>query len=110
MATSTYKILGQSNPAATTSTTLYTVPASTQTIVSTISVANLSSTDATFRISAAVAGAALANAQYIAYDITVAGGGNYAFTLGLTLGATDVIRVFASTANVAFSAFGTELA
>lgn len=104
-----YKILGQSNPAATTSTVLYTSPALTQTIVSTITVANLAATDATFRISTAVAGAALANNQYIAYDVTVAGGGLYTFTLGVSLAATDVIRVYASSANLAFSAFGTQL-
>jgi len=35
-----YKVLGQSNPAATTATTLYTVPAGTQAVVSTIAVCN----------------------------------------------------------------------
>jgi hypothetical protein len=32
----TYKVLGQSNPAATTATTLYTVPSATQAVVSTV--------------------------------------------------------------------------
>jgi hypothetical protein len=36
----TYKVLGQLNPAATTPTTLYTVPASTSTVVSTITICN----------------------------------------------------------------------
>ena len=44
----TYKVLGQSNPAATTLTTLYTVPAATQAVISSISVANLTATAATF--------------------------------------------------------------
>ena len=44
----TYKVLGQSNPAATTLTTLYTVPASTQTVISTITVANQAATAATY--------------------------------------------------------------
>lgn len=106
----TYKVLGQSNPAATTATTLYTVPASTQAVVSTIVVANLTTSTATFRIAVRVAAATLANSQYVAYDITVGASDSTTITLGLTLGATDVITVYASTANVTFSVFGSEIA
>lgn len=106
----TYKVLGQSNPAATTATTLYTVPASTQAVVSTIVIANLTASAATFRIAIRVAGATLANSQYVAYDITVGASDSTALTLGITLGATDVITVYASTANVTFTAFGSEIA
>jgi len=105
----TYKILGQSAPAATTEADLYTVPAATQSVISTIVVANRASTDATFRISVAPAGAATANSQYVAYDLACGGNGINAFTFGLSLGATDKIRVYASSANLTFSAFGTEL-
>ena len=42
------KVLGQSNPSATTVTTLYTVPASKEAVISSISVANLAAADATF--------------------------------------------------------------
>lgn len=106
----TYKVLGQSNPAATTSTVLYTVPAATQTVVSTVTVANQSASDATFRISVSVAGAAISAKEYIAYDTSIRGNGVQAFTLGITLGATDVIRVYGSSANLSFSAFGSEIA
>lgn len=106
----TYKVLGQSNPAATTATTLYTVPASTQAVVSTIVIANLTSTAATFRISVRPAGAAQTNAMYVAYDITVGASDSTALTLGITLGATDVITVYGSTANISFTAFGSEIA
>lgn len=105
----THKVLGQSNPAATTLTTLYTVPASTQTIASTIVVANLAATAATFRIAVRPAGAAIANQHYIAYDSAVAGNDSVILTLGLTVGATDVVSVYASTANVAFSMYGVEV-
>jgi glucose-6-phosphate dehydrogenase assembly protein OpcA len=105
-----YKIIGQSAPAATTETDLYTVPAATETIVSTIVVANRSATDATFRISVAPNGAATANSHYIAYDLSCGGNGINAFTFGITLNATDKIRVYASSANLTFSAFGTEIA
>jgi hypothetical protein len=106
----TYKILGQSAPAATTETDLYTVPAATETIVSTIVVANRSATGATFRISVSDNGAATANKDYLAYDLPLLGYGQYTATVGITINATDKIRVYASTANVSFNAFGTEIA
>ena len=105
----TYKVLGQSNPSATTATTLYTVPASTSTVVSTITVANLAGTAATYRISVRPAGAAQTNAMYLAYDVTVGLLDTTTITLGITLATTDVITVYASTANIAFQAFGSEI-
>jgi hypothetical protein len=104
-----YKVLGQSNPAATTATTLYTVPAATQTIVSTITVCNQTSTAGTYRVAVRVAGAALAAAQYVAYDVSLPGNATDTLTLGVTLGATDVITVYASAATFSFNAFGSEL-
>lgn len=109
MATS-YKVLGQVNPSATTATTLYTVPAATQTVVSTVVIANQAATAATFRISVRPAGAAQTNAMYLAYDVTVGANDSTALTLGITLAATDVITVYASSATVSFNAFGSEIA
>ena len=105
----TYKVLGQSNPAATTATSLYTVPAATQAIVSTLTVTNQTATAGTYRIAVRVAGAALAAAQYIAYDVSLPGNATDTLTLGVTLGATDVITVYASAATFSFNAFGSEL-
>jgi glucose-6-phosphate dehydrogenase assembly protein OpcA len=102
-------VLGQSNPSATTATTLYTVPSATQAVISTVVVANLTSTAATFRIAVRVAGATLANSQYVAYDVTVGASDSTALTLGITMGATDVLTVYASTANLTFTAFGSEI-
>ena len=104
-----YKVLGQSAPSATTATTLYTVPSTTSTVVSTITVANRDSTSATFRIAVRPAGAALANQHYIAYDCSVGANDTTALTLGLTLAATDVITVYASSANLTFNAYGSEI-
>ena len=106
----TYKVLGQSNPSATTLTTLYTVPSATQAVVSSIVIANLAASSATFRIAVRPAGASIANSQYIAYDITVGASDSTVLTLGLTLGATDVLSVYASTSTVTFSAYGSEIA
>lgn len=106
----TYKVLGQSNPSATTLTTLYTVPAATQTVVSTITVANQAATAATYRIAVRVAGAAITASQYIAYDVSLPANASDTLTLGITVGATDVISVYSSSATMSFSAFGSEIA
>jgi hypothetical protein len=105
----TYKVLGQVNPAATTATTLYTVPSATQAVISTIVIANQTATAATFRIAVRPAGATLAAIHYVAYDITVGASDSTALTLGLTLAATDVLTVYASTATVSFNAYGSEI-
>jgi hypothetical protein len=102
--------LGQSSPSATSPTTLYTVPAATETIVSTVTVANRAATAGSYRIAIRVAGALLANSQYIAYDVSLPANASDTLTLGLTLGATDVITVYASSADFTFSAFGSEIA
>jgi ABC-type iron transport system FetAB permease component len=105
----TYKVLGQVNPSATTATTLYTVPSTTSTVCSTLTVCNQSSTVATFRVAVRPAGATLDPKHYISYDSSVSGNDMVAMTLGITLAQTDVITIYASTANVSFNLFGSEL-
>lgn len=102
------KVLGQVAPLATTETLLYTVPASTGTVISTLTVCNRNATAATFRVSVAVGGGATANKDYIYYDLTIGGNDTFAATFGITLAATDKVQVYASTANLSFSAFGEE--
>ena len=102
------KVLGQVNPSAVTATTLYTVPSAKSTVVSTLVVANLAATAATYRVAIRPAGATLANTHYIAYDVALSANDSTALTLGITLATTDVITVYASSANVNFSAFGDE--
>ena len=104
----TYKVLGQSNPAANTDTTLYTVPSATSTVVSTINVASLG-TSGTFRIAIRVGGAAIANEDYLAFDVPLNANDSIAYTLGITLAATDVMTIRASNASFAFNAFGSEI-
>lgn len=106
----TYKVLGQSNPSATTATTLYTVPSATSTVVSTIVVCNQAASSATYRIAVRPAGASLAAQHYLAYDVSINANDTATLTLGLTLATTDVITVYASTATMSFSAFGSEIA
>lgn len=104
----TSKVLGQSNPSAATLTTLYTVPAATTCTGSTIMVANRDAATTTFRVSVAVAGAADSLEQYIHYDIPIPGNDTFGATIGITLGAGDVVRVYATLATLSFNLFGIE--
>ncbi|MFN9907621.1 MAG: hypothetical protein ACK56F_16105, partial [bacterium] len=74
--TTTYKVLAQTGSsgssgngsatlAATTNTNLYTVPSTTSTVVSTITVCNQASTSASFRIAVRPAGASIAAQHYV---------------------------------------------
>lgn len=103
----TYKVLGQEAPAATTPTDAYTVPGATSAIISTVVICNRGAAG-TFRVSVAVAGAAAANEQYLAYDTAIGANAVVVLTIGITLAATDVIRVYASSANMSFNIFGVE--
>ncbi len=105
----TYKVLAQSNPSATTATTLYTVPSATSTVVSTITVCNQAASAASFRIAVRPAGATLAAVHYVAYDVALAANDTTAITLGLTLATTDVVTVYASSATLSFHAYGSEI-
>jgi hypothetical protein len=105
----THRVLGQSNPSATTATTLYTVPSSTQVVCSTLTIANIGTAATTYRVAVRPAGATLANQHYLAYDVAIAGNDTVCLTLGISLAATDVVTVYAGNANLAFSLFGCEV-
>lgn len=104
----TYKILGQVAPSATTETDLYTVPGATAAVCSTITACNRGASAATIRVSVAASGAATAAKDYLYYDLTVAAYDTFAATIGITLPATAVVRVYASSANLSFNLFGAE--
>lgn len=108
MATS-YKVLAQQ--ATTTSlVSMYTVAAATETIISSIVVANTSATDRTYRITVQPNNATLAQKHYIAYDVTSKANTTTAYTLGITLDATDQVYILGSTTDLSISLFGSEIA
>lgn len=104
-----YKILGQSNPSATTLTTLYTVPSATSSVCSTLVICNTTSTATTYRVAVRPAGASITTAHYIAYDVAIAGSDSIMLTLGISLATTDVVSVYAGNANLVFNLFGSEI-
>lgn len=107
---SNYKVLGQAALTAETNTDVYTVPSATQAVVSTIVIANRDSSANTFRIAVRPAGATIANEHYIAYDVAIPANDSTTLTLGVTLGATDILTVYGG-ASSALSAniFGSEI-
>jgi hypothetical protein len=104
-----YKVLGQSAPAATTDTNVYTVPADTEAVISTIVIANRAATAGTFRLAIRPNGATIANQHYLAYDVPIAASDSTTLTLGITLDAADVVTFYASSANMSINVFGTEI-
>lgn len=104
-----YKVLGQVEPTATTDTTLYTVPASTQAVCSTLSICNKAAASGTFRVRVKVNGAADDDKQFVVYDAPIGAKDTLLLTFGATLGAADVVVVYASSADMTFQLFGSEL-
>lgn len=104
-----YKVLGQSKPTAATATTLYTVPESTQTVVSTLVITNLTIDMSSIRVSVRPAGAAQEDKHYIIFDQNFGGYQTVAFTLGITLAATDVVTVYDTAGKCSFNLFGSEI-
>lgn len=110
MATTSYKVLAQSAPSATTATDLLTCGSGKQQVISTLVVCNRGATATTFRVAVRPDGSALASTHYIAYDVAIAANDSTNLTLGITIDASDVVTIYAGNANLTFSAFGSEIA
>lgn len=105
-----YKVLAQAHLTTTSDTDIYTVPSSTEAVVSTLVVANVGTVATTYNIAVRPDGETLASKHYIAKGVSVSGADSTTLTLGLTLNAADVVTVAAGTANaLSFNIFGTEI-
>ena len=104
-----YKQLGQIKNAATTQELLYVVPASTETVVSSLIICNQSATATSFRIAVLPGGGTVATTDYIYYDLPISGNDTFIATVGLTLATTDEIEVYATLATLSMSVYGTEI-
>jgi len=100
-------ILGQSAPAATTNTTVYTVPASTLAVVN-ISVVNRGGSAATVKLALSASGTPSAD-EYIEFDTSIASTAVLERT-GVVLQATKNVVVHASSADTSISVYGLESA
>jgi len=105
-----YKVLGQQDLTTTNLTAVYTVPSSTETVISTVVLANRDSSATTFRIAVRPDGASISNSHYLAYDVPLAANDSTTLTLGITLDAGDVFDVAAGDADfISVNVFGTEI-
>ena len=103
------RVLGQVAPAAATDTTLYTVPAARALVSSRLNICNRAGVAGTFRVAVRPAGAAIVNAHFLLFDVSLAANSTYFDPPGITMAATDVITVRASTADFTFQLFGSEV-
>ena len=104
----TYKVLGQSNPAAATLTTLYTTPGATSAVCSTLAICN-QGVSTTYRVAVRPAAASIAAQHYIVYEATINSLDTVFLTLGVTLATTDVVSVQAGTSTCSFNLYGSEI-
>jgi len=106
--TETIKALGQSLPSANILTTVYTAPAGTSTVISTLTVCNQGAVPGTFRLSLAIAGASDSSSQYLYYDQTIPAKQTFVITLGLTMSATDALRFASNNGQMSINVSGVE--
>ena len=100
-----YGALGQSAPGATTLTAAYTVPSSKHATIRVIACNR--STATTIRVSVATDGAGDATSQYVVYDLALGANASMS-TAPITVGDTDVVRVYSDSGNVTFTVTGIE--
>lgn len=107
-----YKRLGYATPAVTTKTVLYTVPANTQAIISSLVVtATFNTGTQTFSVYALTSSGeteSLTNA--IGLNMSISANSTVAFTEGWTLGPGETIAVISNTGSgLNFNLFGSEI-
>lgn len=98
----------QLRPAAATVSDLYTVPASTRTLISSVIICNDDAASTTIRLMLAPLGAADATVHRLIAEATIAANTTVGLTLGVTLKATDKLRCRSASGNVNFHAVGVE--
>jgi hypothetical protein len=88
---------------------IYTVPSAKASVVSSIVVANPSTSATSYRIAVVPSGETLDLKHWNFFDIPLSANSSQAITLGLTLRAGDKIKVSSDTSNTQFSVYGSEL-
>lgn len=106
----TYKILGQSECTYGTEHLVYTVPSSTQTIVSTVVVANQTAAPGAFTLSVRPSAESTTTAKnHIFYNTEIPAMSSFVATIGATLYAGDKIYLKSLTEKSSVSIFGSEV-
>ncbi len=105
-------VLAQLVPLATTETVLFQVALSTHARIDELVVCNRSASLVSFRMSISLGGNATQTKDYIYFDLPLIANNTFSNemgnggTSGLTLNQRDIVRVYASTADLTFTLFG----
>ena len=108
----TYKRLGAINPSANTQTNVYVVPAATEAVVSTITVCNQSSSNASFSIAmmnSSEFNASAPAATFLIRGAVVPAADTLVLTMGLTGNTGSIFVANTNSGNISFAAFGSEI-
>lgn len=89
--------------------TLYSTPSATEAVISSIVITNQASSSVTVRIGMDTTAGTPGASEWLVYDAVVAGNDTVALTLGVTMPASNFIRVSSSANTCNFSAFLSEL-
>lgn len=104
------QILAQKALAATTDENLYVVPAGTKSVIKSIFISNRTNASISIRLSFAINGEALADKQYIYYDLPITANDTFLVEPqdGIEMGADDIIRSRASASGISITLNGVE--
>ena len=89
--------------------TLYTTPAATQAVISSLVITNQASSDVTVRIGLDATEGTPGASEWLVYDAVIAGNDTVALTLGVTMDAQKYLRISSSANTCNFSAFLSEI-
>jgi hypothetical protein len=108
--TTTYKRSGaQGTSSLGTYATLYTVPANTSAVISTISICNTASAAATYRIGFDDTEGTPGASEWLVYDSIVSANDTAFLSIGAALSSEEYIRVSSSSDTVTFQLFVSEI-
>ena len=99
----TYKSPAQLKPDAQTLSTLYTVPADTQAVISNIHACNLGGTSASIRVAVRPDGASISDEHYLFFGLMITAFDTIEFGHGITMDAADILSVWSSSGSVSFN-------
>jgi hypothetical protein len=109
----TYKILGQVNPTANTQSNVYVVPAATEAVINSLTIANQGTSNVSYSVivmpSSEFATPASNGKYFLIRGSSMPGGDTATLTLSLTLPAGAVLAANTNSGSLSFSAFGVEI-
>ena len=89
--------------------TLYTTPAATSAVISSLVICNQSTSAITVRVGLDATEGTPGADEFLVYDASVAGNDTVVLTLGITMDASKYLRVSSSANTMSFSAFLSEI-